>query len=336
MKSCALTILVSYALAFAGDKPTPPGQPEKGPGGAEYRHAKVTEWDRGKGDLQYWVFEPDEPKPEKAPLVVFLHGWGGMLPAPYRAWIDHLVRRGNIVVYPRYQGTLLSSAKKFDRNVYAALHSALDALAEEGHVHPDLERVAVVGHSFGGSITVNYAASAEREKLPAPKTIMVIQPGNGSNLFMKMAIEDLSSIPKGTLALVVAGEDDTVVGTETAVRYFNEMTSIPPENKDYILLRTDEHGEPALRATHFAPCCPRPGEKREFLNIAGSLIDGGAMGVDAFDWRGTWRWFDALRDAAFEGKNREQALGNTPEQRDLGAWSDGTRVREPLVTAEPK
>ncbi len=332
----AVVLLIFTLPLFAHDRPRPPIQPAEGPGGADYAHAKIVEWERGKGDNQVWVFEPDAPKPDTAPLVVFLHGWGGMLPAPYRAWVDHLVRKGNIVVYPRYQGSLVSPGRKYDRNVYGALKAALQVLAEEGHVHPELDHVAAVGHSFGASITVNYAAAAEREGLPRPKAILVIQPGNAASGFMHMKIEDLSKIPDGTLALVVAGEDDEIAGRETARRYFREMTSIAKEDRDYILVRSDDRGSPDLRASHFDPCAPLDvGKGSKLMNLTGGLIDGREMRVDAYDWRGYWKWMDALCDAAFRGRNRAYALGDTPEQKDLGTWSDGTQVREPLVTDEP-
>lgn len=334
--SSALALFVAVSLQ-AEDGPTPPLQAAEGPGGADYAHARIVEWERGKGDDQVWGFEPDAPRPETAPLVVFLHGWGGMLPAPYRAWIDHIVRKGNIVVYPRYQGSLVSPGRKYDRNVYGALRAALAFLAEEGHVHPELDHVAAVGHSFGASIAVNYAAAAAREGLPRPKAIMVVQPGNARGGFMRMAIEDLSRIPAGTLALVVAGEDDRIAGRETAVRYFRDMTSISAEDKDYILMRSDPRGRPDLKASHFDPCAPKDaGRGAKLMNLTGGLIDGREMRVDAYDWRGYWKWFDALCDAAFRGRNREYALGATTEQRDLGSWSDGTPVRRPLVTDEPE
>jgi hypothetical protein len=59
------------------------------------------------------------------------------------------------------------------------------------------------------------------------------------------------------------------------------------------------------------------------------------MMVNALDFYGTWKLFDALCDAAFYSKNREYALGNTPQQRFMGLWSDGTRVKELIVTDKP-
>ncbi|MDI9793239.1 alpha/beta hydrolase, partial [Pseudomonas aeruginosa] len=71
-----------------------------------YRHASVHQWHFGEGAREYWVFTPEQPVPGNAPLVIFLHGWSVMQPDLYRAWIDHIVRRGMVVVYPRYQPDL--------------------------------------------------------------------------------------------------------------------------------------------------------------------------------------------------------------------------------------
>ena len=64
-------------------------------------------------------------------------------------------------------------------------------------------------------------------------------------------------------------------------------------------------------------------------------VEGAAGSVNALDWYGFWKLGDALCDAAFDGKNREYALGDTPEQRFMGAWSDGTPAKELVVTKEP-
>jgi hypothetical protein len=53
------------------------------------------------------------------------------------------------------------------------------------------------------------------------------------------------------------------------------------------------------------------------------------------DYYGVWKLFDALCDAAFFGKNREFALGDTPQQRFMGKWSDGVPVKELVVTDKP-
>ena len=57
--------------------------------------------------------------------------------------------------------------------------------------------------------------------------------------------------------------------------------------------------------------------------------------VDALDYYGFWKLFDGLCNAAFYGKEIKYALGNTPEQRFMGRWSDGTPVKELVVTPKP-
>ena len=58
----------------------------------------------------------------------------------------------------------------------------------------------------------------------------------------------------------------------------------------------------------------------------GSSRAGAPGDVDAYDYYFIWKVFDALRDTAFLGTHREYALGDTPEHRYLGTWSDGTPV----------
>jgi pimeloyl-ACP methyl ester carboxylesterase len=157
----------------------PPEQPRTGPGGAEYSHREVRESVHGKGGEQFWLFQPAAPACEKAPLILFLHGYSAMEPHGYRGWIDHLVRRGNIVVYPRYQATLLTPAVDFHTNTLAAMKAALALLKEKGNTEPDLGNFAAVGHSAGGVGAVNYAAGAREAGLPEPKAVVVVQPGQG-------------------------------------------------------------------------------------------------------------------------------------------------------------
>jgi acetyl esterase/lipase len=292
---------------------TPPGQPASGPGGSTYPYADVVESVHGAGDTQYWIFEPASPGPGTHPLVVFLHGWNVLDVESYRGWLEHLARRGNVVVYPRYQTSALTLPTTFTGNAVAALRTALVELGSGGHAAVDPARAGVVGHSFGGVLAANLAAIAAAESLPTMRAVMCAEPGTaGFGVY-----EDYADVPSGTLLLAIAGEDDLVVGTTDARRIFLGTTAVPLADKDYVLLRTDEHGTPALRADHQAP--------------GGGVV----IGLDAFDWRGFWRWFDALLDAAFTGANRDVCLGNTAAQRDLGAWSDGVPVLEPVVTDTP-
>ncbi len=341
---CSLTI-VSFQTA------TPPVQPQTGPGGKQYLHAGATKNRYGTGGKEYWIFEPDSPKPRTAPVIVFLHGWGGMNPLYYGAWLDHLVKRGNIVIYPRYQSNLLTPISDFLPNTLYAVKDAVERLrTERGHVSADFSKFATVGHSLGGLLAANVAALASESSLPRVVAVMSVEPGI-TEAPINVPLADLKKIPPETLLLAVAGDQDTLVRDYDAKRIYYESTRVPENNKDFVMLVTDTHGRPALQASHRAPTAHDKnydngegvggGPAAENSNRVGDARQTSqrarleTMMVNALDFYGTWKLFDGLTDAAFFGKNREYALGNTPQQRFMGVWSDGTPVKELKVTDKP-
>ena len=337
--------------------PTPPVQPGSGPGGKQYAHQGVTKNRYGKGGTEYWIFEPDEPKPAIAPVVVLLHGWGGMNPMYYGAWIDHLVKRGNIVMYPRYQASLITSLQEFTPNTLKALKDGIERLqTEPGHIKPDLTKFAAVGHSMGGLLAASVAALASESGLPRVAAVMSVEPGM-TQPPISFPLPDLKKVPAKTLLLAVAGDQDTLVGDFDAKRIYKESTRVPASNKDFVIMVSDTRGTPGLLASHRAPTAHDKsydsgegigGGPAETSDRAGGLptrpVDGPQTGrrdrietmmVNALDFYGTWKLFDGLCDAAFYGKNREYALGNTPQQRFMGVWSDGVPVKELKITDNP-
>src|SRR5215204_4524588 len=123
-----VALFLSALTIFSSQDITPPSQPQTGPGGKQYAHASVIKNRYEKGGQEYWIFEPDSPKPRTAPVIVFFHGWGGMNPLYYGAWLDHLVKRGNIVIYPRYQSNLLTPISDFLPNTLQAVKEAVSRL----------------------------------------------------------------------------------------------------------------------------------------------------------------------------------------------------------------
>ena len=352
--------------------PQPPPQPSSGPGGADYRHAKVVKKVYGTGDEQYWIFTPASPTPKSAPLIVFNHGWSATNPKFYGAWIDHIVRRGNIVIFPRYQADLRTPTKEFTPNAMKAVKEAIRRLRSTRTVQPELDKFAIVGHSVGGILTANMAALAHSWGFPEPKAILSVQPGNSWKKSQRIAIpiEDLSQIPSTALLICVVGDTDRIVRDIDAKRIFYETPQISLTHKDFVILMSDNHGDPPLRGSHYAPAAVDEdydsGERQQRSNRKAlfrlflkrriqskireqsrhsgfpPLFSSGlskeeisAKSVNALDYYGTWKLSDALCDAAFYGKNREYALGNTPQQRFMGRWSDGIPVKELQVTDNP-
>lgn len=302
---------------------TQPLQPDDGPGGKDYPYTQVRADQYGIGATAYWLFEPADSGTTALPLVYFLHGFSATEPLPYLAWIDHLVRRGAVVVYPLYQSSELTPMDRYMPNTLTALQSAMAELSQPGHALVDYERGVAVGHSMGGAIAANLAAVAASHGLPQPHALFSI---NSCNYYVadpdiQMPLEDLSRIPAGTLLLAMAGADDALAGAATTRRIYLESTAVTAADKDYLTVYSDAHGEPALSADHVAA-------------LAGTG-DGVVATPDALDFYGHWKLLDALMSAAFEDRDREYALGGTPQQRSLGEWSDGTEVRPLVVTDSP-
>ncbi len=292
-------------------------QPESGPGGADYKHYRVMTTCYGEGAEQFYLYEPYLPQPDTAPLIAFLHGWNGINPEAYGHWIEHIVKKGNIVVFPIYQ-TEVTIYDDHLRNSLQAIAESIDVLQKEKHINPDLDKFALVGHSQGGILAVNIAALAQEKGLPPAKAIMSVQPGLTSPL------EDLSKITADTLLLTIVGDQDTKVGDIVAKNIFWETTQIPFENKNFILMLSDYYRFTSITADHYAPCC------RYFFK---NLIP--VFKTNALDFYGFWKLFDGLTDAAFYGKNREYALGNTPQQKYMGEWSNGTPRKELIIIDQP-
>ena len=343
-------LLLSLSPRAVAQGPTPPQQPDNGPGGKHASHAAAIKNRYGQGGKEYWIYRPDRPKPTLAPVVIFLHGWGGTNPLYYGAWIDHIVKRGNIVIFPRYQSSLLTRREDFIPNTLYAVKAAFEQLQNErGHVRPDLKKTAIVGHSLGGILAASVAALAGEERLPQMRAVMSVEPGLTSNP-ANVPMADLRKIPSDTLLLSLAGDRDSFVKDDDAKRIYYESTQVSANNKDFVWLVSDERGRPRLVANHRAPTAP----DKDYDNNEGDLTARRSRGgpgpsadsegsgesartpaVDALDYYGLWKLFDALCDAAFYGKNREFALGNTPQQRFMGKWSDGTPVKELIVTDKP-
>ena len=191
---------------------------------------------------------------------------------------------------------------------------------------------------MGGALAPSVAAIAVPSGLTPPKAIMSVEPGKTWAKSERAAydLEDLSKIPAGTPLLSLYGEDDRLVKETDARRIYEESTAIPTSDKNLLMVRSDAHGSPKLTANHFAPTSAAP------MGVS----DGGDTRRQKLRQRIQNRFSrdkkksddsqvpaDALDYYAYCGVNREFALGNTPQQRSMGLWSDGTPVKEIQVVA---
>jgi pimeloyl-ACP methyl ester carboxylesterase len=312
----AAAIACWCSFLLSANAVTPPSQPASGPGGAGYPYDRVDTLVRGTGTLQYWLFTPNTSgaggPPASAPVIAFFHGYNALDPETYQAWIDHLVKRGAIVIFPKFQINAASPPAQYTADSIAAIKDALDFIATRGTAPlADVARFACIGHSIGGLTAASVAATGPGQGLPICRALMCAQSGKSTAWgppFGVFPLADLSLLSPGTLLLSVVGEDDQLTFDTDSRRIFWESTRIPFADKNFIIVHSDSEDGTTLSADHGSPAT--------------------GTGPNALDYYAYWKLSSALVSAAFYGADRQYALGNTPDQRFMGNWSNGRPVKE--------
>jgi len=323
--------LGSSRQLHAQPPPEPPAMPGSGPGGYDYPHAEALfngpywpETAPENDNFRYFIFEPSSPKPDFAPVVLFLHGFVATTPGTYFYWMQHIAKKGYIVVWVQYDagGSALAT---YGMHAMATWRDALLRLESpfEDHVRPERDesgepKTAVVGHSLGGYLAMEVAATAADGgflnlwALHRPRALVLIEPG-GWHVLPRPAMEH---IPSDTLVLLVVGDEDDVNCKETAVNIWGYTPHIPAEQKDFLLVLSDSHGQPEQIANHY------------FTNTTG-YADTAA--IDGRDFYVPWKLSVGALNCAFRGEDCAYAFGNGAlPQIDMGQWSDGVE-RAPMV-----
>lgn len=309
-----------------------PQPPKEGPGSPTYIHKEVVLYDYAQKPDGYWLFEPAAPRPDSANVIVFNHGYGGYNPMIYGLWIRHLVRKGHIVIYPRYQKNVyFPRPRKFSKNVSQAIRDALKEMKKGKLVQPILSNFAMVGHSYGGVISADLAVNFEKHKIPKPVAIMLCSPGTGPLKGGKL--DSYEDMPEDLKLIIMVSDRDRTVGDKFGIKVFETATKV--KNRNFIRQFSDGTTNPPHNAGHnesYAVDKTYDNGKRNFTSRRALRIGR----VNNVDYYGYWKIFDALLDCSKNGENCNYAFGNTPEQRSLGYLPDGTPLRELEVTLPPK
>ena len=322
------SLLCSLFSRAAGQELSLPAQPPSGPGGADYRFETVQMLDFAEQADGYWLFQPEDPGDEKLPVVVFIHGYGAYNPMIYGQWLRHLVRKGNVVLFPRYQENIFQPRPSaFGANVAQAIRDAREELTNGQQIEVDWEKMAFIGHSYGGVIASDLAVNFESYEIPKALAAFLCSPGTGP--LNGGRLSSYEEMPADLQLLMIVSENDPIVGDEFAKRVFE--TAVNVEQRNLLRQFPDRQGSERITAGH-----------NETYSVD-TLFDSGLRNysskkalriskVDPVDYFGYWKLGDALLDCSRYGRHCEYAFGNTPEQRSLGLWSDGSPVRELEVT----
>jgi acetyl esterase/lipase len=190
----------------------------------------------GRGASQVWILRPSAPARS---IVIYAHGWTATSPRDWHlARMNQLCAKGSIVVFPRYQtgsyaDTFGASVGPFRRGLQAAF----------ARLHGSRLPVVAAGYSFGATLVFYYAANATDWHLPVPVAVYSIFPTG------PIPEVSLRPLPQSLSYVVLAGADDTVVGTAGPKALWRRLTAVPPERKEYRLVRSTAD----FRAQHEAP-----------------------------------------------------------------------------------
>jgi acetyl esterase/lipase len=231
-------------------------EPRRSPAGASeprpFAPPGAQRVDVGRGARGAAIFRRRDAR-AAGPVVVFLHGWSLVDPASYGPWIVHLVRGGATVVYPTYQVAPFVDVATPLANTLVALRLAL----AEVRVAPG--RLVVAGHSAGGALAADYAASARAAGLPAPAAVFSVYPGRSlRGIALRIPAVSARHIPGATRVRVLAGARDRVVGTRVARAIVRTATRARATLRIVRDPAVDDHGAPqrsgpAERRAFWAP-----------------------------------------------------------------------------------
>lgn len=320
-----------------------PVQQIAGPGGKEYPHAGFTTWESGiEPHERYLVFEPANPTPQKAGLVLLIHDL--MYPAPqyYMGHIRHLCRRGWIVLFPFYEGTD-QPAKHYMFNIVRSLKDYLMRSFERNQIETDQTRFAIIGKGSGGILAANTAAVYDYFGMPIPKVLMITMPDSN---YASTKLLDLSGISRETRLGIISGDRVTEEEAIVARDIFYTADRVKTVNKIFITVQSDYYGQPPLIGDKKSTLTPEyPKAERfvakyhnDFLQSYNSRMLAPyvrADNIESFDWFVDYRVFDMLAIAAFNLNRDLKPMKKSEELTSMGYWSDGRKVKPLIITDRP-
>lgn len=273
------------------------------------------------GFLLYLPLE--ESNTDTFDLVVFAHGFGALNPMVYGGWIEHLVGQGNAVLFVRYQLSMFStSTDDFVPNTVSAIQGAYTLAAQYG-LHLSSDHIDLIGHSYGGVIIGNIAATYKNFDIPQPRFAFLCEPGSGP--LSGGVLESYEDIDKELMLVIIVGDEDHTVGQKLGLRVYDTATET--DNRILFWQYADENADAdeEIEASHYEPYSI---DQRFDVGIENFTVKR-AEKVSMFnqvDYNGYWQIFDTLQDLARSGKQEVESK-LLEDLSELGKWSDGTNIK---------
>lgn len=196
-----------------------------------------------------WMFLP-AGKPKR--LVIFFHGQGGPVeatPQNHRPWIDHLVKRGAVVVYPRYE---IDYSQAVIDPAIEGIQTANTRLSLAGLP------VMALGYSRGAAMAVEYAALAARRGVPVPDAVETVNPVPYGET---ARIVNLKPIRASTiLAVLISDKDPHAIDGSTMLLHRLRDAGFPGRQIELNVA----HSRKGFVADHLAPLSDQPAARAAY------------------------------------------------------------------------
>lgn len=357
----ALAALAACGAALAA---SPPAQPKSGPGAPLDATTEVVKRAVGRASTATYVYHLAAAPAEPRSVVVLLHAWGAVNPVVYGGWIEHLARRGHLVLFPGFQQIGKTRPVEATDTAATLIKAALAELASDPQARPDLGRVLYLGHSAGSAIAVNLASGARARDLPVPRLVFAVMPGGiaSDEKSRGIVLGDLSAVDPETAIVTIVGDREFIAADRASRRILREASSVPVSRKLFVRAASDDHGFPALSATLASPASPKEGYDMAAVKVqpdppvdpraprfqrprwAADMVLSGEQTVlvgqlqrnvtDTLDYLSYWRVFDVVATTSLAGGDLA-GLRTDTAFLDMGRWTDGWPVRR-LSAESPK
>jgi hypothetical protein len=315
-----ITWLFMLCLPVWARLPAPPPQPATGPGGSDYFSRGTVYTHFVESPNVYWIITPDDPKPERAPIAIFIPDVGETSPGAYRGWLEHLVRRGFIVIFTAPSDKTGQDDAGIAQDMLLLIESAKQHIPQITSTKAAWELLMFIGHGTGGVIAYNLACDDGIKNSASPKALFIVQPyRETSGIRQELTkLADAANLPAGCSTVLITGaDDDPTRDNDTRLLSQSLATRLPAERFASITIRSDRHGNPPLVADSWLAFA-KPG-------------DHGRQRMDALDWLGVWKLADMLADSAFS----QDKVAISDEDLSMGKWSDGLPVNA-MVMNKPQ
>lgn len=294
----------------------------------------------------------------QVPIAFFLHGYGGSFYKEYDRSLRTLASRGVATIFVQYttdlnvdtilanmpNATLTNGADYYVRYnmTWNGMQQAINALTGNSSVipqadlsailgenyHIDLSRIMVMGHSYGGGMTLFMGPQILNQGWASKELIFDLEAPWYTTTWTPHQ-PDLSLLPNYTIVNVVGYEDDATASPCIGMSHFerflsrDDSTPLSSQQVSYLYIQSDRYGFPRLVATHYLPTdalintLTTFGYFRRIDAMAGYLV--------AKSMNFTTNSLEALTYFTQGG----------PNMVNLGNWSDGVPIKPILFSVDP-